>query len=86
LKKKWATPVRIKLARACERARKQGMRIGLRNAHTIVNKARRYQDGRSKSPSVKDPSVQGEHEFSANTLHAICLEIQQEIQKAGESK
>lgn len=79
------TPLRKSIIRQCDRARRQGQRIGLRTAHTLVNEARRYQAGRAKSTSVKDPDLKGEHEFSANTLHAICLKLQEEIKRTGKN-
>jgi hypothetical protein len=63
-------------------ARHQGMRLGLRMAHDVLRKARNYQVQQFKKAGIKNPDKQAEHDYCANTLQALCLRLQEEVEKA----
>lgn len=73
--------IRKKKTSEIARARQQGYRLGLRMAHTIVRKARTVQVNKAKWTKPEDADLKAEYEHCANTLHALCLKIEDEIKK-----
>lgn len=66
-----------------ERARKDGFRLGLRTAHTMLRKAKGRQALKGKNTNESaDADVKAQYEHCASVLHDLCLRLQEQIEKA----